>query len=216
MKEQNHFRGRPCSRLVRSLSLALLMSLSVPVLMDGNLRAEMRYDSKNEPQTMKSVIRWIEDNTKYIFIYQTDVDLDRRVEVILQKDNIPALLDVMLSGTGLEYKIRGRQIILNRKTMAAESGEKTVSGIVSDNTGIPVIGASVMVKGRSGYGVITDMDGRFSITAPAGSVLEISCLGFKAAEITVGARDMIDIVLKEDMEMLDEMGMAQGRHGNAG
>lgn len=205
MKEQNHFRGRPCSRLVRSLSLALLMSLSVPVLMDGNLRAEMRYDSKNEPQTMKSVIRWIEDNTKYIFIYQTDVDLDRRVEVILQKDNIPALLDVMLSGTGLEYKIRGRQIILNRKTMAAESGEKTVSGIVSDNTGIPVIGASVMVKGRSGYGVITDMDGRFSITAPAGSVLEISCLGFKAAEITVGARDMIDIVLKEDMEMLDEI-----------
>lgn len=205
MKEQNHFRGRPCFRVVRSLSLALLMSVSVPVLMDGNLRAEMRHDGTTEPQTMKSVIRWIEDNTRYIFIYQTDVDLDRRVEVVLQKDNIQTLLDGVLSGTDLEYQIRGRQIMLSRKTMAAESGEKTVSGVVSDNAGIPVIGASVVVKGKSGYGVITDTDGRFSITAPAGSVLEVSCLGFKAAEITVGARDRIDIVLKEDMEMLDEI-----------
>ena len=73
-----------------------------------------------------------------------------------------------------------------------------------DDTGTPVIGANVLVKGTT-IGTITDMDGRFSLEAPADAVLQISYIGFLTQEITVGNKNEISISLREDAEALDEL-----------
>lgn len=78
-----------------------------------------------------------------------------------------------------------------------------VSGTVSDHTG-PVIGASVIEKGTTN-GTMTDNDGRFTLTVSKGAVIEISSIGYKTQEITVGAQTNFTVTLSEDNEFLDEV-----------
>ena len=76
-----------------------------------------------------------------------------------------------------------------------------VSGTVSDQTG-PVIGASVIEKGTTN-GTMTDNDGHFTLTVSKGAVIEISSIGYKTQEITVGAQTNFTVTLSEDNEFLD-------------
>lgn len=78
-----------------------------------------------------------------------------------------------------------------------------VSGTVSNQTG-PVIGASVIEKGTTN-GTMTDNDGRFTLTVSKGAVIEISSIGYKTQEITVGAQTNFTVTLSEDNEFLDEV-----------
>lgn len=81
----------------------------------------------------------------------------------------------------------------------------TVSGVITDKTGEPVIGANVLEKGTTN-GVITDFDGNYTLTVSGGnSVLVFSYIGYKTQEITVGSQKKIDVVLVEDTEMMDEV-----------
>lgn len=79
----------------------------------------------------------------------------------------------------------------------------SVSGTVSDQTG-PVIGASVIEKGTTN-GTMTDNDGHFTLTVSKGKVIEISSIGYKTQEITVGAQTNFTVTLSEDNEFLDEV-----------
>lgn len=78
-----------------------------------------------------------------------------------------------------------------------------VSGTVSNQTG-PVIGASVIEKGTTN-GTMTDNDGHFTLTVSKGAVIEISSIGYKTQEITVGAQTNFTVTLSEDNEFLDEV-----------
>lgn len=78
-----------------------------------------------------------------------------------------------------------------------------VSGTVSDQTGL-VIGASVIEKGTTN-GTMTDNDGHFTLTVSKGAVIEISSIGYKTQEITVGAQTNFTVTLSEDNEFLNEV-----------
>ena len=80
----------------------------------------------------------------------------------------------------------------------------TVSGVVSDDTQQPVIGASVMIKGST-TGVPTDLDGNYSITVPDNAVLEFSSVGLKTVEIPVNGRTAINVVLPTDNTFLESV-----------
>ena len=83
--------------------------------------------------------------------------------------------------------------------------QTTVTGTITDGNE-PLIGANVLVKG-TGSGSIADINGHFSVSVPAGkSVLEISCIGYKTETVTLKpGQKIVDIVLKEDSELLDEV-----------
>ena len=96
------------------------------------------------------------------------------------------------------------QILWGGGKLSINQQDKRITGVVLDDTGTPVIGANVLVKGTT-IGTITDMDGRFSLEAPADAVLQISYIGFLTQEITVGNKNEISISLREDAEALDEL-----------
>ncbi len=79
-----------------------------------------------------------------------------------------------------------------------------VTGIVQDELGEPVIGANVSIKGTA-RGTITDFDGNFSLTVPSEGVLVVSYLGYNTTEVPIEGKKMFKIVLKEDVELLDEV-----------
>ena len=78
-----------------------------------------------------------------------------------------------------------------------------VKGQVVDEKGEPIIGASISVKGTTN-GVITDMDGNFTLNNISGGVLIISYVGFQTQEVNITGKPL-KIVLREDSEMLDEI-----------
>lgn len=80
----------------------------------------------------------------------------------------------------------------------------SITGKVTDSNGEPIIGASIKVKGSSS-GTITDIDGNFSLNVSAKSVLIISYIGYKTLEVPVNGKKALDIILKEDTELLDEV-----------
>ena len=81
---------------------------------------------------------------------------------------------------------------------------QTISGRITDTSGEPVIGASVVVKGTTN-GTITDFDGKFSLNAPAQGTLTISYIGYKKMEISINGQRTVNVTLKEDTEILDEV-----------
>lgn len=82
--------------------------------------------------------------------------------------------------------------------------EKTIKGVINDEQGETIIGASVIVKGED-TGTTSDMDGRFSLEAPEGAILVISYIGYHTQEVKVRKRSLLHIVLKEDNQLLDEV-----------
>ena len=82
--------------------------------------------------------------------------------------------------------------------------DQKLHGKITDSKGEPIIGANVIVKGSTN-GTITDFDGMFNLCVPANAVIVIKYIGYKQQEISVKGRSTINVVLKEDNEILDEV-----------
>ena len=82
--------------------------------------------------------------------------------------------------------------------------EKTVTGVITDQDGLPLPGANVVVKGTAN-GTQTDFDGNYAIQANTGDILVYSFVGQKTEERTVGASNAIDVSLQQDAQALDEV-----------
>ena len=87
---------------------------------------------------------------------------------------------------------------------AQGGGKVTVSGTVTDASNLPIIGASVTIDGTD-QGVMTDIDGKYSIDAASTDVLTFSYIGYVSQSVAVGARTTIDVQLAEDTQALDEV-----------
>ena len=80
----------------------------------------------------------------------------------------------------------------------------TVKGTVTDATGEPVIGASVLVVNTTN-GAVTDVDGTYSLVAPADATLEVACMGYASQRISVQGRTTINVILDSDAQALDAL-----------
>ena len=88
-------------------------------------------------------------------------------------------------------------------TSSTLSAQRTISGVVSDDTGESLIGANILEKGTAN-GTITDLDGSFSLSVADGATLVFSFTGFTEQEIALGASDVINVTLAAG-ELLDEV-----------
>jgi TonB-linked SusC/RagA family outer membrane protein len=88
--------------------------------------------------------------------------------------------------------------------MAIQAQNTTVKGTVKDATGEPVIGATVKVQGST-MGVITDIDGNYTIDCPSNATLEVSYIGSKTQTVKIGGKNTIDITLQDESQAIDEV-----------
>lgn len=95
-------------------------------------------------------------------------------------------------------------LLWNVQTMNAQNDAIQVKGVVNEALG-PVIGASVVEKGKTTNGTITDIDGNFILTVPRNATLVISYIGYQTQEIPVGGKTFLNVTLKEDAEILEEV-----------
>lgn len=97
-----------------------------------------------------------------------------------------------------------KEVTTNGDTTTDGDAGKTIKGVINDEQGETIIGASVIIKGED-TGTTSDMDGRFTLEAPEGAILVISYIGYHTQEVKVRKRSLLRVVLKEDNQLLDEV-----------
>ena len=89
-------------------------------------------------------------------------------------------------------------------TVTASAQQKTIKGTVVDATGEPLIGVNVSVKGTT-IGIITDINGNYTLEVPSKSTIVFSYIGYQTQEIALGSQSTINLTLKEDTQKLEEV-----------
>lgn len=181
------------------------MSLCLLFLTIGLYAQEKKISLPEKQMTIRAAFEEIEKHTNLTIAYNESViDVNTVVREEVTNKSLTEALELILKETNATYKIQGGHIFIVAKS--APSPEKKYKGVVVDEAGSAVIGASVAIKGKSGYGTITDLEGNFSIDAPAGSVLNITYVGYLSQEIRLSENQaVIDIVMKENNRMLGEV-----------
>lgn len=114
-------------------------------------------------------------------------------------------LTTILKGTGFTYELKGKYIkIIRQPVHDKEFTTRQITGKVTDDTGEPLIGVNIQVEGSFG-GVITDIDGRYTIGAPAGSTLTFTYVGYTSATVKVTDKSVYNVQLASAVEQLNEV-----------
>lgn len=173
------------------------------------LSAQVTVDIDSMPLT--EALKKLEEQTGYSFFYSNVLpDKDAVVSVKSNNKDIAAVMDQLLDGLAVSYKINeDKQIALYADepevVEQTKPTERTVSGVVYDSDGLPVIGAGVMVKG-SLHGTVTDEDGRWTLELEDDNVtLEISSMGYQSQSVAVKGRSDFTVTLTSDTQYLDEV-----------
>lgn len=163
---------------------------------------------------VEDVIDYIEQNSEFFFLYNKEaVDVERIVNIHIKDALINEVLDVLFDHTDISYTIEGKQALLMKSDVDNKVSNNQipqrqiiVTGKVTDastDEGLP--GVNVTVKGTT-IGVMSDFDGNYSINIPNTSVtLQFSFIGYISQEVAVGSKNIIDVKLSEDTQMLDEV-----------
>ena len=156
--------------------------------------------------TIEDVLNRIEEQTEFRFLYNKKiVDVEHEVNVSTKNGKITDVLDHLFKDAGISYTISDRQIVLNKKdAFKSVQQSNQVTGIVTDANGDPIIGANVIEKGTTN-GIISDLDGKFSIDVNPGAVLQVSYIGYVTREITVKDKSFLTVKLSEDTQALNEV-----------
>ena len=156
--------------------------------------------------SVKQAIATLKDKSGYSFVYEmNDLDLNKKVDV--NATTLSESIQQILNGQQVNYEIKGNTVIVKHQGVTKDQKENathTISGIVKDENGLPIIGATVKVRGAQ-MGVVTDMDGKFSLKTSVGSVLSVSYIGYKTQDIKVQEGGSLNIKLEPESKQLNEV-----------
>lgn len=189
------------------LKTIMMLVLLCPVTLSA---AQNKIVVRGESVTLKQAIKIIEEHTPYKFFFKSsDIDVIPHKKINCE-GSVTDILNVVLKDTGINYVIVGNDIILKPSKKAEETATpqqakiEVVGGVVDARSGEPIIGASVLVKGATG-GVITDIDGKFTIKAKVGDILTVSYIGYIAKELKIVSGKVLLVELAEDSKQLEEV-----------
>jgi TonB-linked SusC/RagA family outer membrane protein len=160
--------------------------------------------------TLINVLREIEGQSEFKFFYNEKVDVNRSVSVDVNQKTIAEILDNVLSGTSVTYKVLGRQIALYDKTemepfMSEQQQGKKITGKVTDESGAVLPGVSVVIKGTT-TGVVTDGNGKYSLANVSEKAsLQFAFIGMRMQEIEVAGKTEINVKLTEEVTGIEEV-----------
>ena len=193
------------------LRYAVLLICFLPMALYAHGAQGKRIILKGQSITMQQAIQLIEENSQYTFFFKSGVIANDEKKDYDCEGDINEILRKVFSNSGIDYVIKNNEIIL--KSAKAEAVQQKSQGpkkseivgvVVDANTGESIIGASVQIKGAA-TGVITNIDGKFTIMAAPSDVILISYVGYTPKEIKIGSRKVLSIDLNEDAKQLEEV-----------
>lgn len=206
-KEQ---RFMPVGKILKVMKVfTLIMLLGVIHVSARSYSQNTKLSMNLQNVSIKQVLSKIEDQTEYRFLYSDSrINVEKIVDVELNNKPVEDILLNIFEGSDIQFKVMGRQILLSNSGESIESfqqKQKPATGKVTDASGNPVPGVSVVVKGTT-TGTITDFDGKFTIDVQGDArVLVFSFVGMKTQEIPVEGKTSFSVVMEEETIGLEEV-----------
>lgn len=156
--------------------------------------------------TVKKAMETLKEENGYSFVFASgDVDTQKTIQVNVQDGTIDQVVKQILQDQQVSYEIKNKNIIVQKDNSSKQSTDKKkITGIVTDNDGLPVIGANIVEKGTTN-GIITDIDGYFKLETAPNAVLQVSYIGYVPQTVSVTKQSNITIKLLEDFQNIDEV-----------
>ena len=159
-----------------------------------------------------TMIQQIQSQSQYQFFYDDELAEMPIGSVEASGSSVEEVLDKALAGKGISYRVDDNVIYLSKESTSAtasvrstQQDQQQITGRIIDATGEALIGVSIVEKGTTN-GTITDWDGNYTLSVSTGAVLQFSYIGYQTVEMPVEAgKNVIDLTMKEDSEMLDEV-----------
>ncbi|MDO9635245.1 MAG: SusC/RagA family TonB-linked outer membrane protein [Paludibacter sp.] len=193
---------------IRKLTILLLLGFStcLPSLLMAQTNSEIELNFNQTP--LEEIFKSIERQTKYTFFYKdNEVNTKQLVSVRIKSGNINEILNEIFSNAGIRYQIVKNQIVLNA-AISKEAGNKhnliKVSGIIKDELGEALIGVNIKIKGEN-TGTISDINGVYSLLAPADGMLDFSYIGYAIQSVSVRNQGIINVKMYQESLQINEL-----------
>jgi TonB-linked SusC/RagA family outer membrane protein len=204
----NHLKNSRLKQIFRIMRLtSLLLTICVFCSYAADIHSQNARVSINKSiAALDEILNEIESQTDYLFVYNNQVNVNRKVSVKVKSKPVSYVLSNLLKNTDIDYSMEGTHIVLTKRsdTASPQQNTRTINGLVADTKGEPVIGANVVEKGTSN-GTITDVNGRFTLNVSPGALLTVSFIGYLTRDISVGNQTSLVVELTEDTQALDEV-----------
>ena len=193
-------------KLVRALLVSTLFTVPTQLV-----SAQLNIALTNTQ--LGTMIQQIQSQSQYQFFYDDELADTPIGTVKASGSSVEEVLDQALAGKGISYRVDDNVIYLSKENSSTttasvnsvQQDQQQITGRIIDSTGEPLIGVSIIEKGTTN-GTITDWDGNYTLSAPTGATLQYSYIGYQSVEMVVEAgKTVIDLTMKEDTEMLDEV-----------
>ena len=201
---------------ILSLKLLLIMKLVVFIICFSafGVFASTSYSQSTKltlnmnNTSIKKVLLEVENNSEFYFLYNNDlIDVEKNVNLDVKDKNITDILNLLFEGQDVDFSILNRQIIISPKDLKAtvSSPQSQVIGTVTDKSGQPLPGVTVLIKGTV-KGTVTNFEGIYSISDISEDVtLVFSFVGMVTQEVVVGNQTTINVMLIDDAIGIEEV-----------
>jgi len=167
---------------------------------------------KGNHLTLEELFEMIEDQSEFSFMYNLkQIDLSKEVDVDFKNQTVDKILNRVLADSDITFTINDRLIVIHKVKNAelskqlAENQQRSISGKVTDSSGQPLPGVTVVLRGTT-HGIITNGDGEYTLTNISDdAVLQFSFVGMKTQEISVSGKTIIDVIMVEETIGVDEV-----------
>jgi TonB-linked SusC/RagA family outer membrane protein len=190
--------------------MLLLMKFTIAFILLTSLQLSAKTYSQDritinlQSTELKSALRQIEKKSIFRFLYNDEVvSSNQKVSINAVNSRVTEVLDNILTSTTLTYRILNNNLVVITKKDFVPQDIK-VSGKITGPLGEAIAGVSVKIKG-SNAGTSTDLSGNYSISAPEGSTLVFSSVGYETVEASVNGRSEINLSLKTSTKSIDEV-----------
>lgn len=170
---------------------------------------EVKVNINEKEMTLGRFLQKIEKQTAFTFSFDKK-DVNENISLVLSKGNasVESILKEVASQTTLGFRQVNDQIDIRlaktEQTPKAPIVDRTIKGVIKDEEGQPLPGATISVQGTT-TGTVSDLDGSYSLTVPDGAVLVFSYIGYEAQTVSIGNQSVIDVTMKMDASSLEEV-----------
>jgi len=196
--------------LVMKLTTFFMLALALHVSARGVGQDKLTFAFKKTEIAV--ILEHIEKQTNYRFLYNDQLeDVRHKITLAVEDASIEQALDLVFDRTSLIYQFMENNLIVVKEDEGKSGRQKNISGKITDESGAPLVGVSIKVKGTS-RGTTTNERGEFTINADDNDVLVLSYVGFESQEVRVGANAAINVSLvsvKKDLENIVIIGYGQ-------
>ncbi len=190
----------------------LFMLISFIAISAGTYSQTTQFSFNIENGTLNELFLYIEQNSEFRFAYnKSDLDDTQRISFKFEKESVEQILNKVLDTEKLSISVKNDYIIITQKENFTgnhfyyNQTVQTVTGKVTDSSGAPLPGVTIVVKGTT-QGIVTDDDGNYSLAnVTSNATLVFSFVGMKSQEIHIAGQTQINLVMQDDTEEIDEV-----------